>query len=419
MCRNPNRSGVILIVVAGIVSMLMVLAVAFLSRNRSDALDNQVVADDAQARITAVSAFRFIQESSRLGWEDGSQGSWTLASGARYQAQEGFGWTDIRDGSVGPRAPHAPSGAPEPSWWQANWPAFPAPAPLWWKATWPHYGVDGSGALPTTDGAHSSTVLRWPAPGTVYRAELHRLARPPRAVLPVYAPNPVPSLAEPSASSLAGTPNQTTRSGVATTARNAFLAAARGERARGSWHGMLDPQPAADTLNAFVAGDRSPVAGTDGRTWFRVYRELPQDHNGRDDASWTDPHYDAVPIPGHSVFVVAAGAGGSYGFRFWDDTDPGFSRALEPITASESGLFGSDEELFRETQRRSRVLFFRVEWSALQASADNWRYYGRMEQHRSDRIEHSSSPNWPGTVVRSFAGNLKWIQRLDEEPVRW
>ena len=86
------------------------------------------------------------------------------------------------------------------------------------------------------------------------------------------------------------------------------------------------------------------------------------------------------------------------------------------MTAKESGLFGVDEALFRETLARSRILFFRVEWSAMHAAADHWHYYGDIGA-RNPRIHHSN--RWPGAVVRSQVGNLKWIQRLDQEPARW
>ena len=70
--------------------------------------------------------------------------------------------------------------------------------------------------------------------------------------------------------------------------------------------------------------------------WFRVYRETPAD---RDNDG--DPYYDRVAYPDdhHATFIVTCGAGATAGFRFWDlpANDP--NRAVEPVTASESGLF--------------------------------------------------------------------------------
>ena len=87
------RAGTILIVVAGISALLMSVTVVFLVNMRSDMEESEVVVREAQARLVLISALQYIQEASRLGWD----------RPGTPEHEEAHGWTDVRDGSAGPK----------------------------------------------------------------------------------------------------------------------------------------------------------------------------------------------------------------------------------------------------------------------------------------------------------------------------
>lgn len=91
----PNRSGTILIIVAGISALIASLALAFIIRNRSDANESDAFLLEAQARIMLVAACSYIQEASRIGWDDKANQS--------AVHMETYGWIDVRDGFLGPK----------------------------------------------------------------------------------------------------------------------------------------------------------------------------------------------------------------------------------------------------------------------------------------------------------------------------
>jgi hypothetical protein len=133
-----------------------------------------------------------------------------------------------------------------------------------------------------------------------------------------------------------------------------------------------------------------------------------------------------------NVFILACGAGASRGYRFWriDDTpgNPSPLRALEPQTAEESGLF-PDYATFRELKSGERVLFFRVEWSAIQGGAINqnvyngfgtrWGGYDETGKTHSSVVGELELNEMRRTKTFNPGGNFKWIQRLDSEPAGW
>lgn len=105
------RDGTILIIVAGMCALLASLALTFLVRNRSDAAESRQVLKSVQARIMLASACNYIQECSRIGWDQ--YPSTPLAqndyfpTGSTREAtvpvhEETFGWIDVRDGQIGP-----------------------------------------------------------------------------------------------------------------------------------------------------------------------------------------------------------------------------------------------------------------------------------------------------------------------------
>ena len=87
------RRGTILIVVAGVATLLSALALAFLSAMRTDVEDTAVTVRESQARLMLVAACQYICEASRLGWD---------VPGTPAH-EEAFGWIDVRDGKLGPK----------------------------------------------------------------------------------------------------------------------------------------------------------------------------------------------------------------------------------------------------------------------------------------------------------------------------
>lgn len=88
-----SRRGTLLIVVAGISALLMSMALVHLVSMRSDMEESNLLVQEAQARLVLIAALQYIQESSRLGWDNP----------ATPEHEEAFGWTDVRDGSAGPK----------------------------------------------------------------------------------------------------------------------------------------------------------------------------------------------------------------------------------------------------------------------------------------------------------------------------
>src|SRR4051812_49619291 len=90
------RRGSILIVVSGLSAILAVLAFGFLTRMRMDGEESSAMVAETQARIMLYAALSYVQEGSRLGWDDP----------ATPEHEEAYGWVDVRDGRVGPCGRH-------------------------------------------------------------------------------------------------------------------------------------------------------------------------------------------------------------------------------------------------------------------------------------------------------------------------
>jgi hypothetical protein len=90
MTAHQSRRGTILILVAGISALLLILAMSFLVRMRSDAEETRMLLSEGQAHIMLIAGCSYIQEASRLGYDAG-------------QHEEGYGWIDVRDGHLGPK----------------------------------------------------------------------------------------------------------------------------------------------------------------------------------------------------------------------------------------------------------------------------------------------------------------------------
>ncbi len=91
--RPASRRGALLIVVAALCAIIAAFSLAFLMRMRSDAEDTATLLRESQARIMLTAACNYVQEASRMGWDDPST----------PLHEECFGWIDVRDGKRGPK----------------------------------------------------------------------------------------------------------------------------------------------------------------------------------------------------------------------------------------------------------------------------------------------------------------------------
>lgn len=92
--NHPARHGTVLIIVAGLSALMASMALTFLVRMRSDAEESLLTIREAQAHIMLVAACNYIQEASRLGYDDEPGNPWH---------KEAYGWIDVRDGTIGPK----------------------------------------------------------------------------------------------------------------------------------------------------------------------------------------------------------------------------------------------------------------------------------------------------------------------------
>lgn len=209
-----------LIIVAGISSLMAAMALTFLVRMRSDIEESQAVVREAQAHIMKVAACNFIMESARLGWDP------KPADGSRSPIRrESFGWIDVRDGRPGPRGedgrklgPTDASGAP----------------------------VTGSDGEPMWDPWVDLTLTDADRPAK--RGLMYVMQRPPFAVSPQVAVNAI----------------ETT-----------------GPDALKPYLALPDPQPfqtgmnSAEFAQAYIGGDKRPDQARYIPSWFRVWRAGP------------------------------------------------------------------------------------------------------------------------------------------------
>jgi len=218
--HQHHRRGTILIIVAGISALLASLALTFLVRNRSDAEETQATIRDVQARLMLVAACNYIQECSRLGWDQypttptETNDVFPTGSGDAIMVpvhEETFGWIDVRDGSIGPKTQEG-------------------------RQCW-------SPALVLNDGIRVRP--RWPAPDSIARCPMFVWKRTKYATSLHAAYNPIQQH-DPSASDY-----------LMPYLRNP------------------DPQSAGGTWAEHKRGDNTPRVQTVDKSWFRVLREGP------------------------------------------------------------------------------------------------------------------------------------------------
>jgi hypothetical protein len=215
-----SRSGAVLIVVAAMSALLATMALAFLMRQRSSAEDSILLEQDVQARIMLIAACNYIQEGSRIGYDDGVDPF----------HREAFGWVDVREvDSHG-----APVMGPNCR------------------------GASPSSVVPLFDatprevsGRNGSSVDRpaWPALFAVARCPMYVMVRPPYAVQLTTAYNPIAS--DP-ANPAFGRPYLTSPDPMPV---------------------VVKPMSTPTALNDYLTGDLRARVDSTGRSWFRVYRD--------------------------------------------------------------------------------------------------------------------------------------------------
>lgn len=480
MRRGTPRSGSILILVVGLSMVLLGLAITFIMRMRADAQETNILVQEAQCRLMFHAAVMYLQESSRLGW-----------------GEECYGWTDVRDGSLGPRpamqttqtdqfgqpiANTTPSGAVDGTYSQTPAPPpsqYNIPVPTWWSSTWPQYR-----AFPNeTDSSQfpTSSQRTWPCPGSVGRFPMAVPVQPPYATQlrvsynPLSWPTSTPEYPQPGWDQWWENPTGWSSYWTGLSPVSAITQAFN--TAAGST-GMLDPQPQANLwydpsytgapgqTPDFISGAIQPGVtqgdwphvvdngqslkpvqlavqpGTENLCWFRIYRELQSDHDNSGKPAYNHVAlYDPQGNPGYenwNVFVIAAGAGPTRGYRFWDINDlqaweqqnnlSGFLCRGQDFAVNSPYFSNFDVNSFHALLAASRVLWFRVEWSALQGGALDSAAYGASETKQGGGlgIGHSNyvaAYAFPNMLridsPKLYGGNLRWIQRLDHEPPNW
>lgn len=336
--RGITRRGTVLILVAGISALVVTTAVAFLTLVQRGSSVSARVLGEAQCRTMLHAACLYVLEGSRLGYDTPA---FVKKTG---QHREGHGWIDVRDmnanNGVGPLD-------------QFKEPVF----------------APGS--------------RRWPDIGGVVVCPMYRWTRPPCAISPRMAYNPIIADDERRGDPRWGRPYLT----------------------------QPDPLPVVDNgwpaevharnWNAFLNGDSTPSSATMGRAWFRIRR-----HSA-------------------SRFIVTCGAGGTNGFRDWEEVLAAGSNKGPAGTLGGPEFFDGNPRLFDSLLAAEVRTWYEIQWSAAVVplyfhyfvtwdSPDNkghlpYSYIAQsVNSSQSNRETNRYTPNPVGTI--------SYIQRLDGPP---
>jgi hypothetical protein len=342
---RPSAAGTLLILVSGVAAALFMLTLAFLMRMRDDGEESRYVLEVAQCRLMLHAGMQFIQESSRLGYATDAD-----------RSIEAWGWIDVRDGSIGPKDNLRNQ--------------------LW-------------------------TAGRWPAPGTVKRAPMSMLKRPPFAVIPNMYPNRIPDDDNPNSD-----PAYVQKFGLPVLANPDPMPALDASL------GSQDPTNAAQR-RSWEIGDQT-LYPRQVDSWFRVYRE-----------TGSEPDRPAKAGPPGATFIITVGSGGTAGYADWN----------EVVADGQQGLFANDPGLFEALVSSEVRLRYRVEWSAAVGGAE-MRFYqppyaaggGNLYMSRSPHahmpVDASRYRSGAGTLSssaepRNYVGTISYIERLTDPPQHW
>jgi hypothetical protein len=319
-----SRSGSLLVVVAGVAALLLSMTMVFLVRMRTGAEEADAAVRETSAHLMLVAACNYIQEASRLGWDDPGTA----------QHEEGFGWIDVRDGGIGPKDQNG------------NLPAA-------YAGSW----LDLSVPLATRKSA---------------RCPMYVMRRPPFAICPVAAPNPIASSGA--------------NKGMPYVANPDPIPAVHPVAAN------LPAVPLTPTeWQQYASGDRTPLQNGQEPTWFRLFRDGP------------------------ASFVVTAGCGGTMGWKAWGE-----------IPTADRTAFNGDQAFWQSMRESEALLWYRVEWSPAVAVPDYYNINNDFAISGSFAADHyfQSSMNWSMGVRNqghnvNMGGTIRYVQRLMQEPTYW
>ena len=284
-------------------------------------------------------------------------------TGANVDHPEAYGWIDVRDGAIGPK----PSAIP----------------------------VSNSGNTTAINGAVFGTRNDDYFPvGSYRRCEMDVLEIPPFAISLAAAPNAIdpmvgtPFLSKPDPVPLLAPRSPTT----------------------------IDPSE----FRAFELGDPRVRSNSTGLAWFRLYRLGPTPH-----ADYSTNYPAGYKQYNAATFIVTVGAGGSAGFRSWDE--------MKPEDRLRFGGNPTDPSIFNSLQSHEYKAWYLVEWSSAVAGqfhfniddrreeifdADNEYYSPTSYAHFHHNVNRSGTDRAQGGG-RNQGGTIRFIQRLITEPQQW
>jgi hypothetical protein len=243
------RAGTILIMVAGFSALLASLALSFLVRMRTDVEESLSVIGETQAHIMLMAACNYIQEASRLGW-DVAPPQTAATPASSWSHREGFGWVDVRDGSLGPKD-------------QSGIQVWSGSAGSCWMDL-------------------SIPVARRPS----LRCPMYVMQRPPFAITGAVAPNAIDN------SQVGGVPTNPLTFGM-------------------PYLRHPDPIPVASTRSEYILGDPTPNAQATNPCWFRIFRDGPSTFvvccGCGGTQGFRDWQSDVLPNGGQALFANDAG----------------------------------------------------------------------------------------------------------------
>lgn len=370
---GPTRRGTVLIVVAGLSALLLTMFVVLTRQVRSEVNDGVLVVRDAQARVGLSAALAYILEAARFG--AGGDG-------------ETFGWTDVRDGSAGPKGRAVNGVIPNPVGTGSTWPqvtsVLRAPLECWEcppSAVMPLMAYNTL-KIPDTwneEWENTSESGRWTTNiGTVLQPKIITLTGSVSASLGYvsdrigstgYWVNPTYT---------AGTYLLNTN-GLSALYNQVYNYMYNPGFLQGqpdpSWCYALQPQPIKSTWTTFLAGhlqtDGNPKIRPESRrrAWIRIYREGPTDHAGSGNTENMGNDY--------GVFIVTCGAGGTEGYKSYND----------PLMSADAKAAFQSQPFFDDLRRQERILWYRVKWSAfVGGGADLAAHYGGVNGDYHDSI---------------------------------
>jgi hypothetical protein len=227
---------------------------------------------------------------------------------------------------------------------------------------------------------------KWPDVGGVVMCPMHRWTRPPYAISPQVAANPIL--------------NDPARTGDPRWGRPVLSNPDPQPAIANGWPGTVSDANWGD----FVTGEAVPVGTSVGVAWFRVRRASA------------------------ATFIVTVGAGGTMGFKDWDEV-VGTTRPSGAPGGAE--LFGNDRGLFESLRIGEIRNWYEVRWSAavrpLDFRHEEAVWWGRWLQnafaYRVYPVNGSQYTGW-GRSNRfnpNPVGTISYIQRLEargDGPVR-